>query len=178
MGINGDVGGAGFEWRRLDQTDHGPLGRSFWSDVGPGFSIVTRELNQSVVSSSPDQTLLLRRFRNGENQIVKLDAGLILGDGAAGILLLRFVVAREVRADGFPGMAAIFRTEEELRRMIEDVRIVRRKNDGHRPGVAIFLHGSVVAIGIERPLLDVLELIRAAIETRNVAEVGAGIHDV
>jgi hypothetical protein len=55
---------------------------------------------------------------------------------------------------------------------------VRRKHDGHGPGVAVFLDGSVVAVGIERPLLDVLDLVGAAIEARDVAEVGAGVDDV
>src|SRR6266478_5750420 len=55
---------------------------------------------------------------------------------------------------------------------------MRRKNDRHRPGVAVLLHGSVVAIGIERPLLDVLHLVGAAVEPGDVAEVGAGVNDV
>src|SRR5260370_14855182 len=61
-------------------------------------------------------------------------------------------------------MAAVVRTEKELRRMIKNAGIVRRKNDGHGPGVAVFLDGSVFAVGIERPLLNVLYLIGAAVE--------------
>jgi len=44
--------------------------------------------------------------------------------------------------------------------------------------VAVLLHGCVVAVGIERPLLDVLDLIGTAVEPRDVAEVGAGVNDV
>src|SRR5207302_5994068 len=148
MGVDRGVGGASFEPRRFDQADHGPFGKTFRSDVGPSFSIVTRELDQAIVGADPDQAFLFRRFRNGEDQVVELDAGLVFGDGAARVLLLRFVVAREVWADGLPGMAAIVRTEEELGRVIEDVGIMRRKYDRHGPGIAILLHGSVVAVGV------------------------------
>src|SRR5260370_42510459 len=110
--------------------------------------------------------------------MVELNAGLIFCDGATGILLLRWVIASQVRADGFPGMAAVFRTEEILGGVIEDVEIVGRKNDWHRPGVAVLLHRSIVAIGIERPLLDVLRLVRATVEPSDIAEVGAGVNDV
>src|SRR5205814_1579303 len=161
-----------------DQADHGPFGKTLGSNVGPAFSIVARDLNPAVIRADPNQTFLLRRFRNGENQIVELDAGLVLGDGAAGILLLRRVIASEVSTKRFPGMAAVFRTEEILGRVIENVRIVRRKYDGHGPRVAIFLDGSVVAVGIERPLLNVLRLIGAAIEPGDIAKIGACINDV
>ena len=178
MGVDGSVGGARFEWGWLDQADRGPLGKAFGSDVGPGFAIVAGELDEAVVGADPDQALLLRRFRDGENQIVKLDAGLVLGDGAAGILLLGFVVAGEVGADGLPGMAAVVRTEKELRRMIKNAGIVTGKHDGHGPSVTVFLDGSVFAVGIERPLLNVLHLIGAAVEARDVTKVRAGINDV
>src|SRR5882672_7502530 len=75
-------------------------------------------------------------------------------------------------------MAAIFRTEQELRRVIEGVGIIRRKDNGHRPSVAVLLDGSVVAVGIERPLLDILHLVGAAVEPGDVPEVGAGVNDV
>src|SRR5260370_37511194 len=75
-------------------------------------------------------------------------------------------------------MASVFRTEEKLRGVIEDVRIVRRKYDGHGAGVAIFLHGSVVAVKIERRMLNVVCLVRAAIEHGDIAEVGASVNDV
>src|SRR6266581_3938610 len=178
VSVDGGVSSAGFERGRFDQADHGPFGKAFGSDVGPIFSIVARELDQAIVGADPEQTFLFRRFGDSENQVVKFDAGLVFGDGAAGILLLGFVVAGQVRTDGFPGMAAVFRTEEELGGVIESVWIMGRKNAGHGPGVAVFLHGSVVAVGIERPLLDVLHLVGAAVEAGNVAEVGAGINDV
>src|SRR4029077_20881644 len=148
VSVDGGIGSARFERRRLNQADHGPFRKTFGSDLAPGFSIVTRELNQAIVGADPDQTFLFRRLGNGKNQIVELNAGLIFCNGASGILLFRWVIASEVRADGFPGMAAILRTKEKLRRVIKNVRIVRRENDGHRPGVAIFLDGGVVAVGI------------------------------
>ena len=55
---------------------------------------------------------------------------------------------------------------------------MRRKYDRHRPGITILLHGSVVAIGIERPLLDVLRLVGVPVEPGDRAEIGAGVNDV
>ena len=141
-------------------------------------AVVARELNQAVVGSCPDDAFFFGRFRDGKNQIVKFDAGLVFGDGPAGILLLGFIVAGQVRADGLPGMTAVGGAEQILRGVVELVGIVRRKDDGHGPGIAVFLDGGIVAVGIERPLLNVLHLVSALVVAGDVAEVGAGIDNV
>src|SRR5260370_6131215 len=108
----------------------------------------------------------LRRFGEREDHVVVFDAVLILRDWPSGILLFRFVVACQVRTDFLPAMPGIRGTEDELRSVIEHVRIVRGDDDRHRPGIAVFLRDCGVAADVLPPLLNALYVPGAAIEAR------------
>ena len=79
----GDVGGFGVVRRGFDGIDLDPFGHRFGRDIGPAEAAIARDVNQAVVRAGPDQTLLERRFGDGEDRIVVLDAAVVLGDLAA-----------------------------------------------------------------------------------------------
>jgi len=55
-------------------------------------------VDQAVVRAGPDRSRLQGGLGDGEDRAVILDAGVVLGDRAAGGALLRLVVARQIRA--------------------------------------------------------------------------------
>src|SRR5207247_327214 len=96
------------------------------------------QVQQPVVASGPEETGRHRRFLEGEDGVVDLDAGAVAGDALAPrVILFRLVVAREIRADDVPGLAAVARAVDELRRRVDDVRVVRRHADGGVPLEAV-----------------------------------------
>src|SRR5260370_1089780 len=113
--MEGDMGRGRIERRSFDKADHSPFGHFFWSDIGPGFSTIASQLNQTIIGAGPEQAFLFWRFRETENHVVVFDGVLILCERAAGILLLVFVVEWEVLADGGPSAPCIVGTTYELR---------------------------------------------------------------
>src|SRR6266850_3730548 len=178
MGVYGNVGGRGVKGRRLDQADHGPFGHLFRRNVRPILSAIARDMKKAIVASGPKHTILLGRFRQAEYHVVILDGVLIFRDGAAGILLLGFVITSEVRTDGGPRATLIGGTENELRAVIDHVGVVLRNKDRHGPGIAVFLFYGRVTIRDHRPLLDALGLTGAAIEASEDGPLVVGVNDV
>jgi len=135
-------------------------------------------LHPTIIRACPKNAFLHGRFRQTENHIVVFDGVLVFGQRAAGILLLGFIIAREVGTDRGPGASGIGRAKDVLRGVVDDVGIVRRNHDGHRPGVPIFLMLRRVAVGILGPFLDALGLAGAAIEAREDGAFVVGVNDV
>src|SRR5436190_149342 len=117
-------------------------------DVAPVLPGVARDVHEAVVATGPEETLLQRGFGDGEDRVVHLDAGVIARDRTAGPLLLCFVVSREITADWLPRFAAIGRLEEDVRAVIDGLRIVRRNEDGSGPLEAILQVRRIVAGGV------------------------------
>ena len=76
-------------------------------DVRPVRAVVARDLDQPVVGADPQLAARERRFRDGEDGVVVLDAGDVLGDRSARGDLLGLVVAREIAADCGPALARV-----------------------------------------------------------------------
>src|ERR1019366_115049 len=93
MAVNRNIGGAGVVVRGFDDADHAPLRHICWSDVLPGLTVVAGEMNQAVIGSRPEHSLLQGRLGEGEDCVVIFDASDVQGNIAAGGLLLTLVVA-------------------------------------------------------------------------------------
>src|SRR6185437_13403109 len=157
VAAGGDVGGAGVKRRRRDVADLGPLlgglelGRG---DVGPVGAAVGGEMHEAVVAAGPNQALLLGRFGDGKDDVVVLGAGVVLGDGAAGGLLLALVVAGEVGADDGPVIAHVGALKEHVAAVVNRLGVEGRGGDGGGPLEAVLhvhvtvTHG-VVGIGTD-----------------------------
>src|SRR5262245_37737864 len=102
----GDVEAALLGRVRLNAVDLRPLGQVRRRDVLPGLAGVAGDVDQAVVGAAPEDALLVRRLQGAEDRAVNLDAGVVLGDRAAGRALLGLVVARQVGADRLPTLAS------------------------------------------------------------------------
>src|SRR5207247_6402819 len=125
----------------------------------PRLPAVARHLQQAVVGAGPDHGRVLRTRRDREDRVVVLDAGVVLGDGAAGRPLFRLVVAGQVRADRPPALPLVAGLEQHLRRDEQITGVEWREDDGERPLKAVFeirrapAH-RVVGPCVDRPLLS------------------------
>src|SRR6202007_1958604 len=133
VAVDGDVRCAPGMWRRLYDADEAPLTEIFGSDLGPILAAIACDVNQAVVCARPDDAFFDRRFGDSEDGVVILDACVVLRERATGGLLLAFVVASEVAADGRPRHSAIGGFENGFAAVINDLGIVGRNVDGGSP---------------------------------------------
>ncbi len=180
VGVDDDVGGAGVEMGRFDADDRAPLRQAVHAagDVGPGLAAVAGDVHQAVVRARPDETFLDRRLGHREDRAVDLHAGVVAGDRAAGPGLFRLVVARQVRADRRPGLAAVGTAEEHVGGVIDHLGVVGRDGDRGGPLEAVFqvfaaVPGRVLGVDPDHPRLP-----GAVVVARNVAAVLAGVDHV
>src|SRR5579863_4152008 len=96
-------------------------------------------MNQPIIGASPEQATFNRRFSKGKDRAIVFRAGVIFGDGAAGSLQLRRIVAREIRADNLPTAPPVGRAEDVVAGHIEHVGVMRREQNGACPLKAILL---------------------------------------
>ena len=127
--VDRDIRGVGVVTRRLDHAHRAPRRHLGRRHVGPAAAVVAGEVDQPVVGSDPDHSPRERRLGDGEDRVVVLDARDVLGDGTAGRLLLGFVVAGEIGADGRPAAAVIGRLVQALHAVIERVPIEGRHDE-------------------------------------------------
>src|SRR5713101_6597827 len=113
---------------RFRQAGHVP------DRVGPLRAGVARELHVAVVGADPDRARIERRLADHRDGGVRLRRGVVHGD-ATGLLLalLLRIVGGQVRRDAVPRVAAVFRTEEELRAEVNDALVRRARSDGRVP---------------------------------------------
>ncbi len=118
------VGRARVVGRGFNHAYRAPLRHGLGRNVRPVFAAVGGHVNQAVVRAGPDQVFLRRRLHHGEDGAIHLHAGVVLGDGTAGRLLLALFIAREIRADGLPVHAFVRGLEQHLGGKIKRVRVV------------------------------------------------------
>src|SRR5262249_48989426 len=133
----GDVAGALVARRGVERVDADPFGDPFGRHVGPVLPAVARDLDVAVVGPDPDHVLLRRRLHDGEDRVVDLHTGVIVGDRPSGLALLRLVVARQVRGDLLPRLALVAAPQEDLGAVVEGAGIVRGKQDRRVPLEAV-----------------------------------------
>src|SRR6185437_11586240 len=113
------------------------------------------------------------------DRVVDLDAGVVAGHAAgARVVLLRLVVARQVRADRRPRLPAVGRLVHELRRRVDDVGVVRRHADRRVPLEAVLHVGGALPrflVGVDAHALADAAV---AIGPLDRAAVVAGVDDV
>src|SRR5207237_470794 len=116
--------------------------------------------------------------RDGEDGAVCFHVRVVAGDRAAGPFLLGLVVAREVRADRLPVLAAVTSAEDHLRAVIHDLRIEWRSGDRRGPLKAVLHVFAAVARWILGPRAHVAGLLRSIVVARDDAQILSGIDDV
>ncbi len=141
-------------------------------------AVVPRDVHQAVVAPGPDDARLERRFGNREDRAVELDPGVVAGDRPARPFLFALVVARQVGADGLPGLTAVRGSEEHVGGVVDRLGIVRRDHDGGGPLEAVAKVLRTVARSVVGVDPDVRSLTGSSVVTREVAEVLAGPDDL
>ena len=96
-------------------------------------------MDQAVGRAGPDLLLVERRDRQRRDIGKDLRARLVEIDRTAARLLGGRVVAREIRADLFPGPAVVVALQDRLRADQQLLGIGRREEDRMRPAEAVFL---------------------------------------
>src|SRR2546423_12491379 len=135
---------------------------------------ITREMDEAIIRARPDQIFLYRRFDDGEYRVVNLNAGVVLGDRAAGRRLLLLIIFCEVRADDLPAHAAVVRFEEHFAGEVQGLRVMRRKDDGLCPLKAVLHIRCGPSDGIDRPGIDGQGFAGAMVVTRDLATIRTG----
>src|SRR3981081_4733667 len=101
-------------------------------------SAIASDLHYAIVSADPDQPRLERGRRYGKDCVRMFRACDVQCDAAAGDLLMRFYVSREIGADGRPMKTAIGGAPEHVAAEVRDSRILRRKCERRLPVEAIW----------------------------------------
>ncbi len=170
MAVNGQVGCAWVVARGFDVVHRAPLrevGKIF-RDVAPVFSPVACHLHLPVVGTRPDQPRLFRRLGQRENHARIFHAD-VVGSEPSGNLLSALVIARQVRTDDLPAIAAVSRDVHKLAAHVNLVVIVGRNRDGEFPVEAVLHLCRRCARHVIGPHLDLAVLVRALVETRYCA---------
>ena len=172
------VRGACVVWRGFDHADRAPFGHGLGRNIVPVTTAISCHVNKSVIAAVPNQVLLHGRLNHREDGVVHLDASVVLGDRAAGRLLLRFVVAREIGRDDGPTLAFVRGLKQDFAGVVERVWLVRRKHDRLGPLEAMLQVCHSPANRIARPRIHHLSLLGVMVVARDLAAVGAGVDDV
>ena len=131
--IHGHIGGSGGAARGLDvaeSPERGQAGQAV-GDIGPGRSVVARDMEFPVVASGPEDAGGVRRLGDREEDGGVGRAHIVEGE-AAGLTLERRVVVGQVGADRLPTLAAVRGAVHPLAAGVHPVGVVRR--DVHREG--------------------------------------------
>ncbi len=111
MAVGGNIGDTGILGIGLDHLHGGKIGHALGGHIGPVGSAIPRQVHQPVIAAYPDQIFSLGRFSDGEDGVVSLDAGIVLGQRSARRTLLGFVVAGQIGRDHGPAAALVERAE-------------------------------------------------------------------
>src|ERR1700722_441297 len=133
VAIDGHVGSTRGVRRSFDDADEAPLAEFFGGDIGPVLSAIARYLQEPVVGAGPNQAFLDGRFGESEDDVVILDAGVVLRGRAARGLLLGFFVARQVAPNRSPGHTTVGGLKTGFAAVIDDSWIVGRDHDWRGP---------------------------------------------
>src|SRR5690606_27221579 len=138
-----DIRGAAVVRRHFDGV-HQTLGQPLRRDVLPGRAAISRDVHQPIVTAGPDDALLVRRLGDVGERAVVLGADGFVGEWAAALALLVLLVARQVGRYLFPRPAHVTRLHQDLRAVVDGVRLVLAPDDGRIPVVAVLDRKSVV----------------------------------
>src|SRR5581483_5491310 len=136
------------------------------------------DVNQPVVAADPQEALLLRRLRDGEDGAEHLDAGVVAGDRPAAPLLLLLVVAGQILGDDFPGVPGVAGAEEDVGPVVDRLRVVLQDQDRGGPLEAVLHLRRVDATRVVLVDGDVAGLAGAVVVAGHDAAVLAGVDDV
>ncbi len=173
--VDDDVGRARVVLRRLDVADGSPGqdARDVRRHVRPRLARVARHLHEAIVRARPDHARLCARLGDRVHDVAVFHADVVRRQ-AAGALLLRLVVSREVGADHAPASSTVFRHVHELAARVDRVVVVRGDRERRVPHEAILDFGGGMPAGAQRPHLDVLARARALVESHDDAAAAAG----
>ncbi len=173
VAVESRIGGGRVEAARLDPAHPGsrrqipPRG-----EVAPVLAAVARELHAPVVGAHPDEALVLGRLADRVDAGVHLRRGVVDGDAARLLLLLlRSVVAGQVRRDALPVVAPVAGAEEQLRADVERRLVGGAARDGRVPVEAQLLL-------VERLRLQLADGAQVAIDAADVAALRLGVHGI
>ena len=177
--VGGEVGGGGGGVGGLDVADGGPAGQAgdMGSDIGPGEAAVAGEVDEAVVAADPDEARLAGGCGDAPEGGAVEAKDIVAGD-AAGVGLVRGIVAGEVGADGAPTGAAVGGGVEELAADVDLVVVEGGEGDGKSPVPAVLDPGGRPAVGGVGIDADVAGLEVAEVEAVEAAAVAAGIDDL
>src|SRR5262249_39754482 len=116
-------------------------------------------MNKAIIRTHPDSAFLDRRLHHREDSAVVLDAGVVFGYWSSGRTLFGLIVSREIFADLLPALSFIGRLEQNVRRSVKGVGVMRRKYDREIPLETVFqIRGSpahrVIRTGIHIAFLS------------------------
>src|SRR6185369_7716093 len=174
----GEIGARLVVGARFDLVDLRPLGKPLGRHVRPGLPTIPGDLHQAVVRAGPDRAGGERGLGDGEDRAVVLDAGVVLGDRSARRSLPALVVARQVGGDRRPALPAVGALEQHLRRGVEGMRIVGRKQDREVPLEAVLEIAGAPAHHVLGPGVDVARLAGGVVLAVDEAAVGAAVDDL
>src|SRR5262249_6493158 len=173
--VNGHVSRGRIVARGFDVGERSPLRKvgNVFGEVRPGFAAVAGQLQQTIIGSSPDHAGVLRRFGNSEHHAGIFHANVVRCE-TAGAAHSALVVARQVRTDDLPAVAAVGGYMHVLAADVHLVMVVRRDRDRELPVEAILDFGGGRAGDGFRPDLDVAVLAVTFVKTGDVAADAAG----
>src|SRR3984893_10595235 len=151
----------------------------FWGvPFSPRLPVVVGHVDQPVISARPQQPLLQRRLGERKHGVVVLDAGDVERDRSARGPLLALVVAGEIGADAPPAASLIGTLQHELRRRVQNFRIVPRDEHRFGPLYAVLEIFRTVTGYVEGMYRDVAQVAGAMIVARHLAAVGIRVDDL
>ena len=173
-----EIGGTLFERIGFHGVPHDPLGGVLGSNVLPGLSAISADMDQSIVAAYPEQIALQRAFCGGEDGAVIFNGSIVLGDGAAAGTLARLIIRRQVWRDALPAGAFIFGHEQCVAGTVEPFRVMRGEEDREVPLKAIFQHIGACPHRIVGPYRNGAVLTGAVVEPGEVSTVIAAVNNV
>jgi len=96
-----------------------------WRNVLPVLPVITRYVNQSVVTTDPKDPWLDRRFLEGKYRGVEFDTRVVMLNRASRNILVLVIIGGEVRTDNLPTLSAVGGAMDILRCVIENVWVMR-----------------------------------------------------
>ena len=177
VAVDGDVRRALAMARHIDVL-HPTTGRHrWWRDLGPGETVVARDMHRPVVRARPDHARLDRRFLDRVQRGVVLLAGHVARDRAAADALCLRIVRCQVGRHALPRDAFVARAMQELRAEVHGTAHVRRcEHRGHALEPVLQV---LVVVAVQRLHADprILFLARTHVQARELA-LARAVHDI
>lgn len=166
--------------RRIKDADEHELRKVGDGDIGPALAVVLGNMNVAVVRADPENTGFHRRFRERKNRRIPFGTVSFASNGSPITPGLGVEIGRrlfecfgirpaQIRADDLPALTFVRCLVHELRRHVENVRIVRRRGDRISPPETVVDIGrapAVMCLGIGRDVPDLPGAVIVPIDPR------------